>query len=272
MKLAVCHYSFHRRWQQENWGIDRLTDEVNALGVEGIDYHARLLGVSDGLVENIWEALERTGLELAGFSLSTNFNLDTVEESEEHIQDTLMWLRIAEQLQAPVCRIFGGRVNRDDRDAMQAGFERVVRALRILAPEAERMGLVLALENHGGLPCTAEEQVEMLKEVGSPALKATVDLGNYMQGGQTALEGTRIAAPYAAYVHVKDNSLTGSVDDRGRNFESCTIGRGDVDIPGCLRILKRAGFNGVAALEYEGPEDEKTGVPESVRYMKEIMA
>ncbi len=44
MKLAICHYSFHRRWAQESWDVDRLTDEVKALGVEGIDYHARLLG------------------------------------------------------------------------------------------------------------------------------------------------------------------------------------------------------------------------------------
>ena len=50
------------------------------------------------------------------------------------------------------------------------------------------------------------------------------------------------------------------------------IGEGDVDIPGCLKILQDTGYDGFVALEYEGEEDELTGVPKSVAYMKEVMA
>lgn len=272
MKLAMCHYSLHRRWKDENWDIDRLTDEVAALGIEGIDYHVRLLGTQEGTVERISNALERTGLELSGFSLSTNFNLSDAGEFDAHIEDTLSWMRLAEELKAPACRVFGGGADRGDPQSVEEGLERVRRALRTLAPEAERMGLVLALENHGGLPCTGEEQVEVIESVNSPAVKATVDVGNYMQGGQSGVEGTRVAAKHAAYVHVKDNKVLDAPDERGRTYEACTIGDGAVEIPECLGILKAAGFDDFVALEYEGTESEETGVPRSVEYMKKVVA
>ncbi|MFH1566621.1 MAG: sugar phosphate isomerase/epimerase family protein [Gemmatimonadota bacterium] len=272
MKLAMCHYSLHRRWSEEKWDIDRLTDEVAALGIEGIDYHVRLLGTQEGVVERIRAALERTGLALSGFSLSTNFNLPDAKAFDAHLADTLSWMRLAEELKAPACRVFGGSVDRSDPQAVQAGLERVLRALRLLAPEAERMGLVLALENHGGLPCTGEEQAQVIEAVGSPAVRATVDVGNYMQGGQSGVEGTRVAARYAAYVHVKDNKILEAANARGRHFEACTIGDGVVDIPACLRLLRAAGFDDFVALEYEGTEPEETGVPRSVEYMKQVVA
>lgn len=272
MKLAMCHYSLHRRWKEEEWDIDRLTDEVAALGIEGIDYHAGLLGTREGVVEVIAAALARTGLALSGFSLSTNFNLPDAAKFDAHIEDTLSWMRLAEELKAPACRIFGGSADRSDPRAVEEGLERVLRALRLLAPEAQRMGLVLALENHGGLPCTGQEQVQVIEAVGSPAVRATVDVGNYMQGGQSGVEGTRVAAPYAAYVHVKDNKVLDAADDRGRRYEACTIGDGVVEIPECLRILRAAGFDDFVALEYEGTEPEQTGVPRSVAYMKQVVA
>jgi sugar phosphate isomerase/epimerase len=272
MKLAMCHYSLHRRWKDEGWDVDRLTDEVQALDIEGIDYHVRLLGERDGVVDRIGAALERTGLTLSGLSMSNNFNLEDEAELEAHLADTLAWLRIAEQLRAPACRIFGGHADRSDPAAIEAGLERVLRALKTLAPEAESMGLVLALENHGGLPCTGAEQAQVIDEVDSPAVRATVDVGNYMQGGEDPVAATRIAAPYAAYVHVKDNRLLDEPNERGRTYEACTIGDGDVDIPQCLRLLKEAGFDDFVALEYEGTEPEATGVPRSVDYMKRVVA
>ena len=45
MRKAICHYSFHRRYAEEKWTPARLVQEVKALGAEGIDFHARLLGI-----------------------------------------------------------------------------------------------------------------------------------------------------------------------------------------------------------------------------------
>lgn len=270
MKLALCHYSYHRRWNEESWDIDRLADEVKALGIPGIDFHAGLLGTRDGAADKISAALARTGLELSGFSLSTNFNLADDAEREAHIAETIAWLEVAASLKAPVCRVFGGHIDRSDPAAIEAGLKLVVDSLAALAPKAAELGLVLALENHGGLPCTGEEQVSVIEQINSPALRATIDIGNYMQGNQSPTDGTAAAASLAAYIHVKDNKRA-VADGRWDDFAACTLGQGDVDIPACMKILSDSGYDGYVALEYEGAEDETTGVPESIRYMKSIM-
>jgi sugar phosphate isomerase/epimerase len=274
MKKAMCHYSFHRRWKDERWDTDRLCAETKALGVEGIDFHAGLMGETAGAADWIRASVRRSGLTLSGLSLSTNFNLDDPAQMKEMIDRTLAWMRVASDLRAPVSRIFGGSLSpekRADPLARQAAMPRIAEALGRVTREAERLGLVLALENHG-LPCTAEEQVETIRQMGSPNLRATVDVGNYLSGGQEAVDAVRVAAPVCAYVHFKDfRKRPDPSKPWGWKTEPCTVGRGDVDHLGCLKALKAAGYDGYIALEYEGPDDEKVGVPESVHFMDEVM-
>lgn len=275
MRISICHYSFHRRWKEERWTPERLCEEVKALGVDAVDFHAGLLGEIEGAAVKIKTALAKTGLTLSGLSLSTNFNLEDSEAYEEMIEHTLAWMRVASEVEAPVSRIFGGslkdRLKLDEKTRKEA-FNRVVDALERLSKEAEKLGLVLALENHGGLPCTAEEQVEMIEEVGSKYLRATIDIGNYMAGGQEAVDGTRIAAKYCAYVHFKDYKKQPDPSfPWGWSIQPCTVGKGDVDHLGCLKELKAVGYDGFVALEYEGPDDERVGVPESLAFMKKVM-
>ena len=106
----------------------------------------------------------------------------------------------------------------------------------------------------------------------SPHLRACVDVGNYMGCGQEGHVGTAVAAPYAGYVHFKDNK---KVPDTSRPWgwkvEACVIGEGAVDLPACVESLRKAGYEGCVALEYEGTEDETTGVPRSVEALKRLV-
>ena len=275
MQKAMCHYSFHRRWKEENWDTDRLCEETKALGVEGIDFHAGLLAEPDGAAARIKASVAKSGLTLSGLSLSTNFNIEVAEEMKAMIDKTKAWMAVAAEVGAPVSRIFGGSLDREKRsdpEARMVCMPRIVGALGEVTREAEKLGLVLALENHGGLPCTGEEQVEVIDQIGSLNLRATIDVGNYMSGGQEGVAGTRAAAARCAYVHFKDfKKAPDDTSPWGWSTQACTVGQGDVDHLGCLQVLQAAGYDGFIALEYEGPDDEKVGVPESVRFMDEVM-
>ncbi len=99
-----------------------------------------------------------------------------------------------------------------------------------------------------------------------------MDVGNYLEGDQEAHVGTRIAAPHAGYVHFKDfKKIPDAAAPFGRKLEACALGEGGVDHRACLDALKKAGYDGFVALEYEGAEAETTGVPKSVAYMKKVM-
>jgi sugar phosphate isomerase/epimerase len=114
--------------------------------------------------------------------------------------------------------------------------------------------------------------VEVIEAIGSANLRATIDVGNYMQCGQEGHVGTAVAAAHAGYVHFKDFR---KVDDAsvawGWGIGPCTVGDGDVDHAACLRALRDARYEGAVAIEYEGTEDELTGVPRSVAFTRRVI-
>jgi len=273
MRKSICHYSFHRTWKAENWTCERLAEEVKKLGVEGIDFHASMLKTPADAPARIRSALAKTGLTLSGLSLGNNFNQADPQALRQGIDTVKQWIQVAAEVRAPVSRIFGGGIrDRSNTSELQQGFRRIMDALGEVVQEAEKLGVILALENHGGLPCTGEEQLEVINKINSPHLRATIDVGNYLQGGQEGHEGTRIAAPVAAYVHFKDMHKKPPTKPGQRwDLESCIVGQGDVDLRQCLEVLKKAGYDGFIALEYEGSEDERIGVPQSVDFMNRVM-
>lgn len=272
MKKSICHYSYHRTWESEGWSCQTLASTVKAHGVPAVDFHVRFLGARDGAADAINAALESSGLAISGLSLSNNFNQEGKDSIEEQITAVSDWLTVAAEVNAPACRVFGGHIHdRSSREELDAGLAKVVYALERVAEVAEKVGVTLALENHGGLPCTGEEQVQIIDGIGSAALRATIDVGNYLQCGQDPVEGTRIAAPYASYIHFKDFAKDPAAANRF-GLRATAVGEGDVDHAGCLAALAAAGYNGYVALEYEGEEDERSGVSKSVEFMNRVMA
>ncbi len=275
MKKAICHYSFHRRWGAEKWTAERLAEEVKALGIEGVDFHAGMMAPAATAAERIRAALSKTGLTLSSLSLGNDFNQEDPKAFKTQVDTVKEWIRVAAEVRAPVSRIFGGSLGakeRSDPAAKAKGRQRILDGLGAVVHEAEKSGLVLAIENHGGLPCTGEEQVEVIRAINSPSLKATVDVGNYLEGNQEAEIGTRVAAPLAGYVHFKDlKKVPDAAAPFGRKIAACALGEGVVDLRACLKALKQAGYDGFVALEYEGAEDEATAVPKSIAHMKKVM-
>ena len=275
MKIAICHYSLRHRWAEEKWNVERLIQQVKALGADGIDFHAGLLGSSRGAGQAIREALLKHKLALAGISLSNNFNQDDPALLHAQVKNVIEWLRVAAEAGAGVARIFGGNLAYETRkNSVKVAVARrqILDGLSYVTREAEKLGVTLALENHDGMPCTAEEQVEMIRKINSPRFKATVDIGNYMQCGQEAHVALRMAAPYAAYVHFKDFKKVPDNSLPWRwNVEACIPGEGDVNIRACLEALDDVRYKGFVALEYEAAEDEKTALPKCVKYMNEVM-
>jgi sugar phosphate isomerase/epimerase len=278
MHTAICHYSYNRTWTNEKWSCEDLVKAVKAQGVEGIDFHAELLGDRGTAVRRITTALKGSGITLAGLSLSNDFNTGDADELQRQVESAVQWVRVAGELKAPVSRIFGGNLgDRADKRAVDAALRRITDALGTVVKEAAKHGVVLALENHGGMPCTGEEQVKVIESIGSPFLRATVDVGNYMACGQEGHVGTALAARYAAYVHLKDfkriRAGSGGAAVRGPfgSLEACTLGAGEVDQEKCLRALKAAGYKGFVALEFEAEGDERKGVSDSAAFMNTLM-
>jgi sugar phosphate isomerase/epimerase len=166
---------------------------------------------------------------------------------------------IAAALGTPLVRVFSfflppGRPPEEFRGA-------VLDRMAALTGIAEERGLVLAHENekeiYGDVPARC---AEIIREVGSPALRATFDAANFVQCGVAAphTEAYPLLAPYLEYLQVKDAlAATGAV---------VPAGEGDGQVRLTLAALDDAGFAGFVSLEphlavagrfggFSGPED-----------------
>jgi sugar phosphate isomerase/epimerase len=112
------------------------------------------------------------------------------------------------------------------------------RNIRILAAHAERLGMVIGLENPGNgednLFNLAEDGLKLLEQIDSPYVRLNYDAGNtvsHRPGQVDPAKDALVAMPGCGHIHLKD------VQKRADGYYFVPIGEGDVD---CSMILQSA--------------------------------
>ena len=122
---------------------------------------------------------------------------------------------------------------------------------------AER-GIVLGLENHGGLTSTADRMLAIIRDVKSPWFGAWMDTGNFH--GEDVYAELEQIAPYTIHVQVKVVT-----SERGR-------GRKPMDFKRLRRILDGVNYRGWICLEYEEKEDPRKACPRYLEQLREAFS
>ncbi|MEZ6146168.1 MAG: sugar phosphate isomerase/epimerase family protein [Planctomycetaceae bacterium] len=116
-----------------------------------------------------------------------------------------------------------------------------------LAYAAEK-GVVLALENHGGITATPEQLLAIVERVeDSPWFGVNFDSGNFHTADPYA--SLEMIAPYAVNAQIKV-----SLHPEGGDRTKADLGR-------IVSILKTAGYRGYLVLEYEEKTDPYESIP-----------
>jgi sugar phosphate isomerase/epimerase len=112
------------------------------------------------------------------------------------------------------------------------------------ARTAERAGVILALENeHICWADTGERTAALVRQIGSPALRANWDPGNAFAAGERPYpDGYAAVRGLVAHVHVKDARRAAS-----GAFEWAT--QGEIDWTGQVRALRADGYDGHLVIE-----------------------
>lgn len=155
--------------------------------------------------------------------------------------------------------------------ASAAGLPLLVRA----ADDAGERGLVLAVENHADL--FADELVELIKAVGSPALGVCLDTANNLRMLEDVDRAIEVLAPCAEAVHLKDVQAHRGDPKTFAFWPSVPVGRGLVDIPRTPRVLRDARFDGLLAIEIDDlhpifDADEDAALTESIASTRHVLA
>jgi len=111
-------------------------------------------------------------------------------------------------------------------------------ALREIAPEAEKAGVILGLED----TISAHDNVRIMERAKSPAVLTYYDVGNSTENGFDVVEEIRwLGKDRICQIHLKDNPHY--------------LGEGKIDFPAVLKAIEDIGFHGYANLETSCPSN-----------------
>ena len=168
----------------------------------------------------------------------------------------MRWIDLAAELDAPVIRIFAGNVPRGSTEDQAAAW--AIEGIKAVFPHAASKGIVLALENHGGITAKPEQILKLVKAIDSPNFGVNLDTGNF-RGGDPYAEIAQLA-PYAMNVQVK----TEVHRDGSRKKEEADLAR-------IIAILREARYSGYVVLEYEAAEDPLKAIPRHIKTLRQLI-
>lgn len=163
------------------------------------------------------------------------------------------YLDLAYEYQARnVLLVLGEYIWQKEVIAPREQWDTAVANVRALGAYAEKLALEIALELEPfrlSLVNNVAEMVRFLDDVGSPAVKANIDVSHLVLSGVKPEELRRLRGR-AAHVHLSDCD--------GRVHGDLPPGRGVVEFEPYLREIKDLGIDGALSIELEySPEPEK---------------
>lgn len=270
--LAVSSYSYWH-FKPVKFPIEDVIDHAAELGFDGVEIlHRGMKDESPSYVNALKRRAFERGLSFPLLSIHQDFVFPARDERQKHIEHTRRCLELAARLDIPCVRLNSGRWKTipsfDDLMKVKGnepplpGYTNAdaigwcVESIEKLMPVCERLGVMLALENHWGLTTSIDTLLEIHGKVKSPWLGINMDTGNYPGD---PYEGIERLAPHATIVQAKTYYGGG---------EWYTL---DLDYKRILGILRKHNYGGWISLEMEGKEDARSAVAKSYAVLREAI-
>jgi sugar phosphate isomerase/epimerase len=198
----------------------------------------------------------RLGLDVSGTAIGNNFCFTDADKMKQQMKYVRDWIEHTSRLGGKTVRIFAGNVEKGDTE--EKARERVVAAIQESCDHAAKYGIILALENHGGIVATIDQMLTLVKAVKHDWFGVNWDTGNFHSADP--YDDLTKLAPYAVVVQIKSE-----IQRTGQKKE-------EADLKKLLDILRGANFRGYVALEYEADEEPKTAIPKHIATLQKLLS
>jgi sugar phosphate isomerase/epimerase len=258
MKLSLAAYSFRQYLSgaKKSMTLEDFVDLCAQYDLDGTEPTSYYFPepVTTEYLRRLRRRAFLQGLGISGTAVGNTFTQPPGPARDKEIAHVKKWVDYAVDLGAPVIRIFAGNLQKGttEEQARQWAIEAINECCRY----AGEHGIILALENHGGIVTTAEQLLLIVKAVQSDWFGVNLDTGNFRSSDP--YHELEMAAPYAVTVQVKTE-----ISPNGNRTEA--------NLARVIAILKSAGYRGFVALEYEAREDPKTAVPRHLKKLRQLI-
>jgi L-ribulose-5-phosphate 3-epimerase len=272
--IAVSTYSFWRFKDDSKLPIEQCVDEAARMGFDAVEIlHIQMESEDAGYLQRLKQRAFVNGLSLCGLSTHQGFVSPDEQKRQENIDHTIRVIELAYKLGIPTMRVNTGRwgttksfdelmANRGIEPRLEGytdddGFKWVIDSLEKCLPTAEKCGVTLGLENHWGLGRTADGVLKIVNAIDSPWLRCTLDTGNFLEDPYDQLEQMA-----AETVFVQAKTYFG-----GGIWYTL-----ELDYPRIAAMLRRHNYRGFISLEFEGHDDWRTALPQSLALLRSAFA
>ena len=215
---------------------------------------------------------EKAGIAIAALNAHTNLIAGTSEERQANLKFVQGAIQLAADLEAP-CVVFGG--GRKTLFGFESQYwDGLVTALQELLKEAERLGIMIAVEagsNYGSLVHNTQRMQRLLGYGELESLQVTFDPGHYYVRGDSPLETFRALSEHVAHFHAKD--AKGDQED----WQFPPLGQGDIDFTSLFTAVAESSYRGYISVEYEAaawgyPDEPRQVLSESKRFLDRFLS
>ena len=253
MRLGCCAYSYRDLLKDGQWTLQDFIRTCCELGLDGVELTSYYFPNTErSYLNDIKRCCAGYGLHVAGTAVGSNFCKAAEAERREQVEMTKQWIDYSVVLGAPCIRVFAGPIPEGHTEDEAVGW--AVAAMRECAEYGGERGVLVAMENHGGITATAPQVERLVKAVDHPWFGLNLDFGNF-RDPQTEFAPV---APHAVTTHAK-------VTHRDREGNSRTV-----DYAFARHVMEQVGYKGYISIEFEEPEDPRDGVPRFVEELKRV--
>ncbi|WP_270090630.1 sugar phosphate isomerase/epimerase family protein [Sphingobacterium sp. SYP-B4668] len=269
IRFAVSTYSYWH-FDKIKYPIEKVIDNASRIGFDGVEIlHRQMESEEIPYMNKLKRLAFDAGLALPMLSIHQSFVKPDLEARKKDIEHTRRCIKLAVQLGIPCIRMNTGSwgTGRSAPDYYQTGKETPLQgytdedAIRWCIDglgecliDAEKEGVILAIENHWGLSSNIDylERIYLALK-NSPAMGLNLDTGNYV--GDPYPQFDRLVQ-YANIIQAKTYYGGGVYYDL------------ELDYPRIGKIAREKGFKGYVSLEMEGKENADTAVPKSLEVLR----
>jgi sugar phosphate isomerase/epimerase len=191
------------------------------------------------------------------YSIGTRVRLSqpTPDLREKELGELRKWVDVAQKIGATHVRVFSGPIPSGATLDQAIGF--AIETLKRGAEYAGARGIILGLEDDGGITDFAKETIAIVKGADSPWAGMNLDIGNFRP--PDVYGQIEMSIPFAVSTHIKTEI---ALDD-GKT-------RAPADWDRVFGMFAKHGFRGYMGLEYEATADPAGSVPGHLRRLKEL--